>query len=577
MSMDNKYVNQLYDVLRNRYSIDAVNMGYGEWISKNTRLAGKPFSFSRYPFQQAIADDMHPTLSCIKCSQIGLTEVQLRKAAAFAYRNNGVQVGYTLPEKDLRDAASKTRMNTILNSRVFTPEQSRGWIRSVETKQIANSFVHMMIAVESKAFSLPLDFLILDELDLTDTEIAVLLNSRLQNSDFKIRHDFSTPTFPDFGIDARYQMSDQREYLVRCPCCRHEQFPTFDNKFVHFPGLDADISVTEITREIAAKLDLSKAYVWCEKCHSALDLQSPQYRRWVARRPDVTSHRGYRVNPFSTGRLSPEYIIKQKFEYERVNFIRGWHNTVLGETYKDENIQLSEATIKNAMVSPEPLTIGRDEPIVVGIDMGKMCHVVKMKYPGRSKHTQAVALDIVPRERLEDYVTQLCANNRVIMGAIDRYPYTPTANNVFQISQGKIWPIEYIAGPEARKVEKELESDKFIQADRTVLLDRVAKSIRDQTLTIYGYGTWKELYIQHLRNMVRDEKPDEPAVWRKLDSADHFFHATGLALFSTRIIDYLDAILEQDNRMVVGIVPVNTPAPHIGMLDPKASLYPRIG
>lgn len=55
-------------------------LSYYEWINKNTTLQGMPYTCDRYPFQEAILNDMSKEMACIKPSQVGLTELQLRKA-----------------------------------------------------------------------------------------------------------------------------------------------------------------------------------------------------------------------------------------------------------------------------------------------------------------------------------------------------------------------------------------------------------------------------------------------------------------------------------------------------------------
>ena len=56
------------------------------WLERNTRLKKEPFSFKGYEFQRRIADDMHPQMSVVKPSQVGLSELQLRKFLAMLKR-----------------------------------------------------------------------------------------------------------------------------------------------------------------------------------------------------------------------------------------------------------------------------------------------------------------------------------------------------------------------------------------------------------------------------------------------------------------------------------------------------------
>lgn len=584
MSTPNVLIENLYEQLASRYSIDSQTMLMGDWIQKNTRLKGVPFNFNRYPFQKKIADDMHTNLACIKCSQIGLTEVQLRKAVGFASRNNSVNIGYSLPDKTLRDVASNTRLKAIIESnRIFTPAGMQ-MIRSVETKQINNSYIHMMIATETKAFSIPLDVLLIDELDLTNEEVAVLLNSRLQNSDMAMKQAFSTPTFADFGIDKAYNASDQHEYMVRCQCCNTWQTPIFDDEFVKIPGLALGTKVREITEAMLPELDLVNAGVHCNKCGAELDLNNAEHRAWVPKHPERSQHaRGYRVSPFSTGRLGVGYVVQQLISYSGNNFQRGWYNSVLGEVYKDDNIQLSEAIIRAAFGEAFSSEIDPTTPLFVGIDVGKRCHVtLGTECPTRGY--RVLKFDIVPAENIVTYVTELCENYNVIAGGMDRFPYTPTAMDVFRASGGKIWPINYTQAEEMKRVtEKDeddakeaLSLDTYMKANRTMLLDSAAQAFRDQKLRLDGYLTFEKDLIKHMRNMVRDQQPEKQAVWKKLNPADHFFHSIGFFIFSVRMAEYLKSLGEpEEQRTVAMLMPI--PTPKLGsILTPQSNLYPGI-
>lgn len=70
--MKNDYLAAFSQTLRSRFAEDSLNMPMSEWVMKNTKLRGKPFSFKGYEFQRQIMDDLHKDKSVIKLSQIGL-------------------------------------------------------------------------------------------------------------------------------------------------------------------------------------------------------------------------------------------------------------------------------------------------------------------------------------------------------------------------------------------------------------------------------------------------------------------------------------------------------------------------
>ena len=542
----NDHLKELLARLQNRYSVDSLEMTMGDWLCSNTTLRGRPFSFKRYPFQRAIADDLHPNMDVIKPSQVGLSEIQVRKALAFLARNRGTTLIFTMPNEKMFERMSTTRILPIVKEeKVFNletrsgekPTRSRGLI------QVGSSFMYVTGATEGDATSISADVVFNDEVDLTDQQMLALFNSRLQNSDWKINQRFSTPTFNNFGVDQGYQVSDSREYLCKCDACGHWNLPLFSRAFVDIPGLPDDLEhLHEIDESLidTGRLDLVNAQVVCERCRAPLDLGREENREWVAQFPSRTLARGYRVRPFSTDRLGPDYILAQLLKYKARDYIRGWYNTVLGEAFTGGNARLSDADINLCFTarSMRPI-VEKDTPTWIGIDMGQTCHMVVGQ--GDSIETlHVVEFRTIPVEELLSVVEELLATYNVIGGAVDRHPYTPTADALWSLSQGRILPIEYRGQKELNliKDELDLETVKYAQANRTGLIDEVARLVRQHRIRFSGYGQQKTTITEHLKDMVRDENPEKPATWVKLTGNDHYFHALAFLIGGVKLKEY---------------------------------------
>src|SRR5258708_2229221 len=107
-------------------------MSMSEWIVANTHLRKRPFSFTGYEFQRQISDDMHPNLCCIKCSQVGLTEVQLRKFLGYLMRTTAVKGIFSLPNDVMFKRVSNTRVKPLIeNEEVFNKGAGDKPIRQV--------------------------------------------------------------------------------------------------------------------------------------------------------------------------------------------------------------------------------------------------------------------------------------------------------------------------------------------------------------------------------------------------------------------------------------------------------------
>lgn len=532
--MTNPYLKDFRQQVRTRFAEDSDEMSYSQWIEKNTKLKKVPFSFKGYEFQRQIVDDMSRNMAVIKCSQIGLTEVQMRKFAAFLSRNIGVSGIFTLPNDDMYKRVSSTRFGPMINTEhVFNLGYEKP-IRRMDLYQINQSFGYFVGNKESDATSINADLLFHDEVDLSNQEMLGLFQSRLQGSDYRITQGFSTPTFEGFGIDASFRASDQHEYMVKCAKCNHHNIPEFNPDHIIIPGFPSDLNdLTEIDSNIADRLDLPAAYIRCQGCGEPLNLHDPELRQWVPRHAGRRG-RGYRVTPFCTPRLTIEYIVEQLIQYKQKDSLRRFYNTVLGQAYNDSNARLSELEIRAVMQGPAPVNTGKI-PVMVGIDMGITAHMVIMavntEVPSVIEWRQVIATNLI------DELKTLMKKYDLIGGCIDRNPYTPLAEEIRDLTHGKIIPVEYansVTAPAVNIKHTELDELSHIQANRTVMIDAVVGAIRKRKIQFFGYGSYEGLIVQHLRDMVRIEEPDTSASWQKLTGNDHFFHALGYVLFAFR-------------------------------------------
>lgn len=552
--MGNPFVKDFASRIDTKFAVDSERMTMSEWIGANTHLRKKPFTFDRYPFQKQIADDLHKDLSCIKCSQVGLSEIQIRKYLGMLKRNTGMTGIFTLPDEKMYKRMSQTRIKPIVEGEaVFNQDPNGKPIRSMGIYQIDESFGYVTGNTEGDATSISADFLFHDELDLSDERMIGLFQSRLQNSDWKITQKFSTPTFVGYGIDASFEVSDQHEYFVRCSCCNHWQVPLFEPRFICLPGLSPDLNqLDEIDVEMATKFQFDKAYYCCEKCKRPLDLGNPDAREWVPRYPGRMA-RGYRVGPLSTNRLDIEYVIGQLLKMKREDQLRGWYNTVLGLPFNDSNARLQETQIRALMKGEGAIEISKDTPVFVGIDVGQTCHIV-LAAPGKSGKTVVFDWILVHSDNLVEKIKELLGAYNIVAGTMDRHPYTPLANEIRDLSEGRIIPVEYRGSIAIKEAKDELDNFSHLTCARTPMLDTVATRIRKMLFEFVGYGQYGRQIIEHLQDMVRIEKGGgEPAIWNKLTGHDHFFHALAFLMMAIRYREFINHQAVGDARTMVSL------------------------
>lgn len=562
-----KYIDDLIATLENRYSVETRGMTTGEWICANTTIRGKPFSFKGYEFQRQIADDMHPNMDVIKISQVGLSEIQQRKMLAFLCRNTSTNGIFSLPNELMYRRFAQTRIQPLVDeNRVFNLGGDK-MVRSMSLIQVNNSFLHVVNATEGSATSISADALFIDEIDISDQQIIPLFSSRLQNSSWRINQRFSTPTWVNFGIDGTYNSSDQHEYVCKCQACNFYQIPLFDTRWVKIPGLAESMSLTELNEEAVEALDLNEALVVCEKCGSPLDLGGT--REWVATYPSRTHARGYRIRPFSTTKLDIPYIVREQVSYRKRDFIRGWYNTVLGEAYTDARARLDETVIKSCMEASGGVEISSTDPVYIGIDMGQTCHLT-LGTPKQGK-LLIFAFRTIPVNDLPRAVDEILKSYNVINGSCDRHPYTPTADSLREMSDGRILPAEYRGDAPLKPVRNVEEVITHLQVNRTTILDDVAGLVRSRKIIFANYGAQSSVLVEHLRDMIRQEDPEKPAVWIKLTGRDHYFHSLAFLRAAVKIQGIVEASFDIDTRavMAIGGVGIQSVKPLFGGRSPS--------
>ena len=547
--------NEFLERLKSRIIEGRTNKSIGDWVCENTTFGnGKHFSFTRHKFQKDILNDMHPNMCVKKLSQMGITEISIRKSIAFLSRNPGTNVLYTFPDINMKKRNSQTRFKPIFD-RDFALERGSTQIRNNDIMQLGNSFLYVSANVESDATSTPVDMIINDAYDLSDQEFLALVNSRIQHSSFKIKQGFSTPTFDNYGISLEYSTSDQREFWCQCPHCNHWQIPMYNLDNVYIPNLPDSVADlrTDIDPTLAASLDLDNAYVKCAKCGKPLDLGDDAKREWIAKYPERTHSRGYWIRPFSSDLLSIKYLVTTMADFVKKDQIRRGVNTVLGEEYADKNARLELKDIVECMQDSRIPDISKDKPCFVGIDVGVNCHLVIS-----TNESDVVLFEVVQFDRLLDRLKELDEKYNIVCGAIDRHPQIILSNMVRDWSEKRIYPVVY---GQNRDVEPHTELDgniDYYTINRTNDLDTIKDLINTHKMKFYGYGNLKSTIIEHLRDMFRDDGEDgaQPR-WKKLTGNDHFFHALGYSFVARKMWNVINMTGEIEDRCCIDLVGVS--------------------
>lgn len=497
---------------------------------------GEPIEFARHKPLMAVYRDLHPHQVFRKGAQIGMTQTSINKVLWYG-KYHKVTFIYTMPTaKDVYEF-SQSRFGPIIKGNQWMRTHV-GNVDNATLKSIGNSWVHFRGAQkESQAISVPADILVTDEYDFSSQDILDTFRKRTIASDLKWEWNFSTPTIPEYGIDALYRQTDQRHWLVKCTRCnRWQKVSYWKNIFKsHRKGF----------------------YFGCWKCKKVLKRLQGE---WVAAFPDravdteydengkvvnpAYGMRGYFVNPLTFTFITADEKVKNyntARKSTRPSAIKNFHNFELGEPYVSGESLITQTKLLETMNSDYEET-GYN---VFGCDQGDVFHWI-VKHVGRNGRKPTVAFG---KTSDPNRIAQIFAEYHCRLGIIDALPNKHTARGIVQIIGNKRMFMAYYKdqGPASREqIENKRDPNKLytlskretqtVLLDRTEVLDSSAKEwIEGRAYLIGEKDSVKEEmqdFIRQMCAMKRDLQEDTKgiikAVWVKI-ADDHYRHADSYA------------------------------------------------
>ena len=528
------------------------------WMLKHLKLGGRKYRLTDHEFQTDILNDPHPRIAIPKCSQIGMTEASLRLAAALAAVNR-YRIIYVFPSATFSQKVSTDRFLPILTQSPILNAMQRPEARGSAMRKVGNSTIYFVGASgTTQAISIPADVLIIDEQNFCDPTVLGQFRARLRHSheDAKTGHrgkiyEFSTPTLPNYGVDKSYARTDQRVYMVKCGHCGTWQYPSFHNDYV-IPGYEKPMSEFSAHDLVVYPTGVEKAYVKCRKASCGKDLWkslcNPKLRAWVAKHPEVTSYRGYKVAPIDV----PAYnkipqILGQIAGYTKQDY----YNFVLGLSYASaDNSFLQDIFESSDRSTFIPLSqasslLAHDANTVAGLDVGKRSWLTILKREkvtgkGRLHLIHATPLDAKAGNSLSEQVSKYMEAFGVKTIVVDAAPDFSTAFGLIDKhpEYNRVFGCEY--------VQKISEAYSNIMPKPEL---GVVKAYRTGTLTdlMEAHNAGAIAYPQHDEvNIIAEHMENVKKVKKSTDFAgdtytfqksgpDHYVHSLNYAMMADTI------------------------------------------
>ena len=500
---------------RNELNIDpkkvaSVDAWY--WVFHNKiQLQASVYSLQGHEYQVDILQSQARVRVYKKAAQMGFTEIEvLRSCHGLIHKYYPSGVMYLFPTGDDVSDFTKARFDPLIANNYASIGK---YLQSTDAANIkkfnqavlylrgarSTSFVEGLKRDASKLRSVPVDKLVFDERDLMDDHMVTLALERMSHSNVKEEVYLSTPTIPEYGIDADYAKSDQRIWMIKCHRCNAETCLELD-----FPN---NLGVR----------DNGTVFRKCKRCGSEI---YPKDGRWMAQYPGRDIE-GYWISQLNSVFIDPKTILDLYLNPPNGN-IQEVYNSKLGVAYVAAENRLTPQDVYDCC-SGETMDVKDKGPCAMGVDVGSELHVVI----GKKLHGKPRIVWVGRVKEFED-LHDLAVRFNVSWCVIDLYPETRKVREFRKDKSYLVYGCEY--RDKSKNDEQHDEKDMIIDVPRTEICDATHQIVFKHDLVLPARNEEIELYAKQMAAIVKTlEKNQRSGLWfyryREID-ADHYRHAT---------------------------------------------------
>jgi len=486
--------------------LNKLELAHGPWERKN----------HEYQLDWLKCDDREQVF--IKGAQIGATEILVLKTL-FGMVMGKYPTGalYLFPTRDDVRDFSKSRFDPLIQLNPFINQHVKAagdkGTDAQNIKKIGRGYLYLRGAKSTKKIggtkesssqlkSIPVDRLIFDERDEISDAMVELARHRVMHSKVKEIISLGTPTIPDYGMDALYQKSDQRVWMLQCPKC--SKWSSLDLEFPNSIKYKADGS----------------AYRGCIYCAGELN---PMYGRWEAQYPSKSKELvGWWISQLNSIYVSPSYII-DRYENPPEGNLSEVMNSNLGRAYIPAENRLTQQEVWTCQ-GKDPMLTKHEGPTCMGVDVGTHLHVIIAERKTRK------LLKIIKLCRVDSFndLHDLARDFNVKSAVIDLYPEQRKVREFQRSETFSVYGCQYV---ETRAQQTNWdEKDLVIKGNRTELCDMSHDQVVvPGSLEIPRKATEVAEFVKEVCNMAKvleEDKDTGARIFRyKKLGPDHYRHA----------------------------------------------------
>jgi len=470
--------------------------------------SGLPYTLEGHRYQHGLLQTDKRVTNIKKGTQVGITLVeQIDAIHGLVYRRYPQGVLYMMPSQKQVERFSKLRFTPMFNENSWLKGFLQvnnanekiingGSLIFVGARPVMISGTNVKGSVDLRTFEC--DRIVRDEIDMHDEDMVEHSKQRLNYSKIRQEVNLSSPTFPNFGIDALYEQSDQRRWQIKCRSCG--RYTCIEETF-------PDSIIMKGGRWILA----------CIHCNAEI---SPLEGEWIAEYPD-REEAGFWVSGFLSPRADLDTYMNRYHESEGTKLVE-FMRSVVGAASSEAENQLAETTVLSRCTRNPIQMVGNDT--IMGVDVGKKLHVVIGIKTGRD------AYEILNVSRLNDLneLHDLALKMGVKVAVFDSGPYDHGVRTFQKDEPYTVYLCQYSETMPGRP--KFDSRTGMVKVNRNEWCDKVHMTFSDNKIRIPRVSPEITEYAREMTRTAKmtKENPETGALkptWLKL-GADHYFHAT---------------------------------------------------
>lgn len=505
------------------------------WMYLNRiRIDGQPFDLKGRKYQQELMrsytgdgkDKRFKHNEVIrKGSQIGITISKVIEATHGALHGLYPQgIIFYFPSQKAVEMFSKSRVKPFIDDNPESVGKFMGKTDSVYIRKVGGTNIYFFGASatsivggekkDSTAVRMtPADWIILDERDLFDEDMAHQVNQRLGNSKIWRRTDVGTPTIPDLGVDLLYKKSNMCRWQIKCASCRkHTCVET------EFPS--------------CIKLSDSGNYFKCVHCGGRLDTNNG---RWIPDEPtrDIV---GYWLSQLLNPNCNLSLILRQYADPEAYDMTEGeFQRIVMGLPYVSAEDELSESDVY-ACCGNDGMAHSSDIACAMGVDIGNPIYAIIGYRKDRGRYK------VIKTARVPDWgeLHDLARRFNVKASVIDAQPEYHKSRE-FQTEEPYAVYLCYYSEHLRTFDTWSSPPENIVKVNRTEVFDATHSMVRDAgVLVLPRVNEEMKVFAHQMTRSVRVMETDQKTgtkIYRyrtRGDKQDHYRNALNYFLLACR-------------------------------------------